>query len=125
MLNKDKGHIVTIASVAGYAGVSGLADYCASKFGAVGFDESIRMELRHLKSKVKTTCINPFYINTGMFDGVKSKFPIILPILGESYTSNRIVTAILQEEKTVMIPWLINTLLVLKTILPVSWIDSI
>jgi short-subunit dehydrogenase len=39
------GHIVTIASVAGTVGVNGLVDYCASKFGAVGFDESLRMEL--------------------------------------------------------------------------------
>ena len=51
-------------------GVVGLTDYCASKFGAVGFDESLRMELRKLKSNVKTTCICPYYIDTGMFSGV-------------------------------------------------------
>ena len=34
----------------GMAGVAGLADYCASKFGAFGFNESIRMELRTMKS---------------------------------------------------------------------------
>jgi len=33
-------------------GVAGLADYCGSKFAAVGFDESIRMELKNMKSKV-------------------------------------------------------------------------
>lgn len=46
MLAKNEGHVVTIASAAGLIGVSGLADYCASKYGAVGFDESIRMELK-------------------------------------------------------------------------------
>lgn len=46
MLAKNDGHIVTIASAGGLIGVSGLADYCASKFAAVGFDESIRMELK-------------------------------------------------------------------------------
>ncbi len=66
----SKGHIVTIASAAGIVGVNGLADYCASKFGAVGFNESLRMELKSLNSKVKTTCICPYYINTGMFQGV-------------------------------------------------------
>ncbi len=30
----------------------GLVDYCASKFGAFGLDESLRLELRKLKSKV-------------------------------------------------------------------------
>ena len=57
---------MTIASIAGMLGVNGLADYCASKFGAVGFDESLRFELRSLKSKVRTTCICPYFINTGM-----------------------------------------------------------
>lgn len=61
---------MTIASIAGWVGVAGLVDYCASKFGAVGFDESLRMELRNSGSQVKTTCICPYYINTGMFDGV-------------------------------------------------------
>jgi len=50
MIKKNKGHIVSIASSAGLIGVCGLADYCASKYGAVGFDESLRMELRKLKS---------------------------------------------------------------------------
>ena len=36
MLEKDHGHIVSIASSAGLVGVNGLADYCASKFAAVG-----------------------------------------------------------------------------------------
>ena len=38
MIKRNSGHIVTLASAAGLVGVSGLADYCASKFGAVGFD---------------------------------------------------------------------------------------
>jgi all-trans-retinol dehydrogenase (NAD+) len=64
--------------------VNGLGDYCASKFGAVGFNESLRMELKALKSNVRTTCICPYYINTGMFEGVKTRFSFILPILEES-----------------------------------------
>ncbi len=38
MLQRNTGHIVTIASMAGVMGVPGMNDYCASKFGAVGFD---------------------------------------------------------------------------------------
>ena len=58
MLKADHGHIVTIASMAGTAGVPGLADYCASKHAAVGFDESIRLEAQKLgKYGVKTTVV--------------------------------------------------------------------
>lgn len=95
MINNNHGHIVTIASIAGWVGVRGLVDYCASKFGAVGFDESLRFELRATKSNVKTTCICPYFINTGMFDGAKSRFPLLFPILSENYASQRIVNAIL------------------------------
>jgi all-trans-retinol dehydrogenase (NAD+) len=45
MIMQDQGHIVTIASLAGLSGCNRLVDYCASKFAAVGFDESIRTEL--------------------------------------------------------------------------------
>lgn len=31
MIEANHGHIVTVASMAGYAGVNGLVDYCASK----------------------------------------------------------------------------------------------
>lgn len=75
MLEKNHGHVVTIASSAGFFGVSGLCDYCASKFGAVGFDESLFMELGVLKKDgVHTTVVCPFFINTGMFDGVKTRY---------------------------------------------------
>ena len=80
MIAKKKGHIVSIASLAGLVGLPGLSDYCASKFGAVAIDEAIRLELKkngHY-GYVKTTCICPYFINTGMFDGAKSAFPMYI-----------------------------------------------
>ena len=93
MLKKNKGHIVSIASMAGIVGVPGLADYCGSKFAVFGVDESLRLELKQLKSNVKTTCVCPFFINTKMFEGVKTPFPL-LPLLDSEWVSERIITAI-------------------------------
>ena len=45
MLEKNKGHIVNITSLAGSFPVSNLTDYCASKFGATGFSHSLALEL--------------------------------------------------------------------------------
>ncbi len=74
MIEKNHGHIVTIASLAGLFGIAGLSDYCASKFAAVGFDESLRNEFSALgKTGIKTTVVCPYYIKTGMFDGVVPK----------------------------------------------------
>ena len=72
MMEKDQGHIVNISSLAGVAGVCGLVDYCASKHGAVGFSEALRSELLSLGRQITVTTVCPFYINTGMFDGVKT-----------------------------------------------------
>ena len=77
MVARNSGHIVSIASSAGLFGVTGLADYCASKFAAVGFDESLRFELEAMgKTGVHTTVVCPYYINTGMFDGVQTRYQL-------------------------------------------------
>jgi all-trans-retinol dehydrogenase (NAD+) len=74
MLERNHGHIVNIASSAGLAGIAGLTDYCSSKFAAVGFNESLQMELvAQRKSAVQTTVVCPYIINTGMFNGAKSR----------------------------------------------------
>jgi all-trans-retinol dehydrogenase (NAD+) len=57
MLRRNHGHVINVASSAGLVGLPGLVDYCASKFGAVGFDESLRIELKKLGTNVKTTCL--------------------------------------------------------------------
>lgn len=76
MLEKDHGHIVSIASMAGHVGIPKLIDYCASKFAAVGFDEALRLELEMLGADgVHTTVICPYFIQaTGMFDDVNSRY---------------------------------------------------
>ena len=50
MMEAGSGHLVTMASAAGTIGVAGLADYCASKWAAVGLDESLRVELKQRRS---------------------------------------------------------------------------
>ncbi len=41
-----QGHLVNVSSVAGYVGVFGMTDYCASKYGVIGFSEALRAEAR-------------------------------------------------------------------------------
>lgn len=47
-------------------------DYCASKFAAVGFHESLAHELLAEEVEgVKTTLVCPYIVDTGMFEGCK------------------------------------------------------
>jgi all-trans-retinol dehydrogenase (NAD+) len=123
MLERDTGHIVTIASAAGLIGVRGLGDYCASKFAVFGFDESLRMELRRLKSRVKTTVVCPFFIDTGMFTGVKTRFPLLLPILKPVKAAGRIVKAVLKGKKRLIMPRFVYALYLLR-LMPVAVLDA-
>ncbi|NWV73746.1 RDHE2 dehydrogenase, partial [Dasyornis broadbenti] len=119
MIASSRGHLVSIASAAGLCGASSLSDYCASKFAAIGFAESIDMEMRALrKTGVKTTIVCPYLINTGMFDGAKTKWPHVLPILDPEYVSERIITAVRQNQEILMIPRIIYILWFLKSFLP-------
>jgi len=94
MISNKRGHIDTIASMAGLAGVPGLSDYCASKYGAVAIDESVRLELQQkgLDKFIKTTCICPYLISTGMFEGAKKTFPFY--ILSPIEVADRIIASI-------------------------------
>uniref|UniRef100_A0A671NZH1 Uncharacterized protein n=1 Tax=Sinocyclocheilus anshuiensis TaxID=1608454 RepID=A0A671NZH1_9TELE len=65
---KNHGHIVTVASTLGLFSTACVEDYCASKFGAVGFHESLTHSLLTEEGVdgVKTTLICPYIVNTGM-----------------------------------------------------------
>jgi NAD(P)-dependent dehydrogenase (short-subunit alcohol dehydrogenase family) len=56
------GHVVNVASAAGYVAVEALAAYATTKFGVLGLSEALRDELaRH---RIGVTCICPGIIDT-------------------------------------------------------------
>jgi all-trans-retinol dehydrogenase (NAD+) len=114
MIERNSGHVVSIASVAGLFGNPGQVDYSASKFAAVGIADSLYTELRHIKSKVKVTCVCPYYINTGMFDGVKSNS--LLPILEQGAVASRIVSGVLKGEERIILPGRLVGIYLLKVL---------
>ena len=124
MRERGHGHIVTIASAGGISGTAKLVDYCASKFAAVGFDESLRTELKRRGSKIQTTVVCPFYINTGMFSGVKTRFPWLLPILEPEDVVSKIIQALQKNKRRVVLPWFVYTAWMTKA-LPVSIYDAL
>jgi len=122
MIRAGRGHLVTIASAAGVVGVARLADYCASKWAAIGFDEALRMELRHAAPGVKTTIVCPYYVDTGMFEGVATRFSWILPILKEQRVAQRIVRAVQRNRRRLVMPWIVHFVPLLRT-LPLGLFD--
>jgi len=120
MLARNHGHIVSIASMAGIVGVGTLTDYCASKFAAVGFSDSLTAELYMTgKTGVHTTTVCPTYIDTGMFDGAKADSPNLLPLLKPEYVVDRIMEAVLTNTPMLQLPRFAYFVSFFKGILPV------
>eukprot|EP00300_Choanocystis_sp_HF-7_P028189 c33613_g1_i1.p1 GENE.c33613_g1_i1~~c33613_g1_i1.p1 ORF type:complete len:309 (+),score=73.37 c33613_g1_i1:45-971(+) len=109
MIERNAGYIVTVASIAGHFGVAKLVDYCSSKFAAVGFDESLRLEIKRLGKDIHTTCVCPYYIKTGMFEGVSESCMMgLLRPLEPEYVVDRMLQAIQAKEAVLMMPSIVK-----------------
>jgi all-trans-retinol dehydrogenase (NAD+) len=69
-----------------------------------------------------TTVVCPTYIDTGMFAGVTTRFPLLLPILKEEKVANAIVRAIQMNRRQVMMPFMVKTMPLMR-LLPVPAFD--
>ena len=124
MLKRNSGHICNIASAGGMLSNPKMSIYAASKWAAIGWSDSVRIELQEMKSKVRITTIAPYYITTGMFDGVKSK---VFPLLKPEKVAKRILGAIESDNKFLMLmPWIPkahHVMRMLQAILPMRVFD--
>ena len=103
MIKRNKGHIVTVASVAGNLAGCSMSDYHASKFANVGFDLALRMELAQAGlDGIKTSIVKPYFITTGMFSGVRTD---LVPFLKPEYVASKVVTGILAETQEIVVPY--------------------
>ena len=124
MIARGSGHVVTVASAAGLIGSPKETDYAASKFAAFGFDEALRQELRRSAPGVLTTIVCPYYIDTGMFAGVKTRFPLLLPILKEDRVAAKIVRAVQLNRRRLFMPPMVYTTPPMR-LLPVPLFDLV
>lgn len=121
MMNCGNGHICNIASLAGLISNPKMSIYAASKWAIIGWSDSLRLEMKKLKTKVHVTTVNPYYINTGMFAGVKS----IIPVLEPERVAERIIKAIENNRISLSMPWSMRLVRSLEGLLPISWFDTI
>lgn len=122
MLRRDRGHICNIASAAGMLGVPKLSVYCASKWAVIGWTESMRVELKQARSNVRVTSVAPYFINTGMFDGVNSK---VFPILDPEKTAAKIIRAVEVGKSFRGIPFAYHFIRIWQGLLPNFLFDFI
>ncbi|MFI5498390.1 SDR family NAD(P)-dependent oxidoreductase [Nocardia asteroides] len=96
--------VLNIASSAGLVSNPRMAVYAASKWAALGWSDSVRLELEQAgHDHVKVTTVCPTYINTGMFDGAKGF--LFTPILEQTEVVETSWAEMKSGGALVVLPW--------------------
>jgi len=121
MQARGKGHICNITSSAGMLALPKMTLYTSSKWAAIGWSESLWLELHRSKSPVRLTTIAPYFINTGMFDGIKSFFKILDP----NKVARKTIKAIENNKRYKGIPFSEHFIRLMQGLLPAAIFDPI
>ncbi|KAL2869430.1 uncharacterized protein BJX67DRAFT_331277 [Aspergillus lucknowensis] len=109
MIQKNHGHIITIASMASFIGLGDMVEYSCTKAGALAFHEGLRQELRlwYKAPKVRTSIVHPIWVRTPMIKvltdaGSQFKQPVLTPEMVSAAVVKQVLT---QSSGQVILPW--------------------
>ncbi|APE34426.1 short-chain dehydrogenase [Nocardia mangyaensis] len=111
--------VLNIASSAGLVANPRMAVYAASKWAALGWSDSVRLELEQAgHAHVKFTTVCPTYINTGMFDGAKGI--LFTPMLEQHDVVDTSWSEMKKGGALVVLPWTSRMNRALTGLLPIK-----
>lgn len=76
MVDRRRGHLVGVSSLAAFRGLPGAAGYCATKAGLSALLEALRPEMKRLG--IAVTTVHPGYVRTEMTAGQSSPQPFLM-----------------------------------------------
>lgn len=95
MLLRNRGSIVFVGSALAYRGIPLQSAYCGAKHAIQGFYDSLRTELMHDKSRIKTCMVQLPAMDTTQFTWVLNKLPNTTQPMGKVYAPEVAAKAIL------------------------------
>jgi short-subunit dehydrogenase len=107
MLQRQRGHLAAVSSLAAYKGLPGESGYCCTKAAVNSYMEGLRIQLRTRGIAVTTIC--PGFVKTPMTDVNHFKMPWLL---SADEAARRIVRALRRRRKVFNFPW--QTTLLMK-----------
>lgn len=116
MLERKRGTLVGIGSVAGIRGMPGTEAYCSSKSAVITYCESLRVEMKKHGIDVLTVC--PGFVKTPLTDVNPYPMPFILTA---DEFAKRAADAIMAKRTYTTIPWQMGVASKLLRLLP-NWL---
>jgi short-subunit dehydrogenase len=117
MLERGRGHLAAICSLAGYKGMPSHSGYCASKAAVRVYMEGLRIQLRQRGIAVTTIC--PGVILTAMLDAY-DELPKLWPMEADT-AARKIIRALTRRRKVYNFPWQASLFIGLTQWLP-DWV---
>ncbi len=124
MIERNSGHIINVSSASGFIGVPRMPAYVASKWGVIGFTESVRYEMKVMgKDGIGFTLFCPSFVDTGMFEGAKP--PRLTKLLEPAAVVKRAYQGFKAGEYFILEPWMVRLTPALKGLLPTRLFDVV
>jgi short-subunit dehydrogenase len=114
MVERGRGHIVNLASIAGKGGFPGVATYCATKHAVVGLTEAVRAELG--ETAIEFTIVMPSFVNTELISGAET--PRGVHVAEPEEVAGEIVDALERPRVDVFVPRAVGRINKAMTVLP-------
>jgi short-subunit dehydrogenase len=121
MISRGRGHIVGVASVAGYRGFPWMISYSASKAALIAYLEAVRPGLRRRGVTVTTVC--PGFVRTQMSTGVP--FQHAVKMVEPEVAARHLLRAIDRRPRNCVFPWDMRIGLILLKYMPDFFFDRL
>ena len=121
MIARGRGHIVGVASVAGYRGFPWMISYSASKAALIAYLEALRPGLRRRGVTVTTVC--PGFVRTQICTSVPYKHPV--KMIEPEEAARHLVRAVERRPRNCVFPWRMRISLAILKYMPDRLFDRL
>ncbi|KTD12089.1 polysaccharide biosynthesis dehydrogenase/reductase [Legionella gratiana] len=120
MIERKKGQIAIMGSIAGLRGLPQSPSYCASKAALYIYGQSLRAWLIRYQIHVNVIC--PGYVKTDMSDRLTGLKPFLI---SSEKAAQIIQKGLLKNKASIVFPWPLHLLIKLSQLLPSRPVDAI
>ncbi len=121
MIARGRGHLIGVASMAGFRGFPWMISYSASKAALIAYLEAVRPGLRRRGITVTTVC--PGFVRTKLSTSVPYQRPI--KMLEPEQAARYIVRAVEKRPRNCIFPWNMRVGLAILRYMPDWWFDRL